>query len=148
MKRLLSLCCQAVCSVLVHRGAMTVLVGEKALNVRGAYFPLWFGLFVHLADVQDQIFSIFPSSIIIYWHLFHMISCILPFLFFNGVLNKLLIWMISVHYIGCTVLGALVCFVYLFFLIKLFIKINKEITNKVVWLTVFACQMFSNEFFF
>lgn len=27
-------------SVLVHCGAMTVFVGEKTLNVRGAYFPL------------------------------------------------------------------------------------------------------------
>lgn len=52
-----------VCSVLVHCGAMTVLVGEKTLNVRGAYFPLWFGLFVRLADVQDLTFPIFHSSI-------------------------------------------------------------------------------------
>lgn len=78
-----------VCSVLVHCGAVAALVGEKTLNVRGAYFPLWFGLFVHLADVQDLTLPPFPSSITnILAFVPHDKLHIAFFQFFYGMLNK------------------------------------------------------------
>lgn len=143
-----------VCSVPVHGKVWGHdSVREKTLNVRSTFSSVMcFGLFVHLADEQDLVFIIFPSSIVNILSFVTRTSCILPFTIFFSflfycMLNKLLLWIIYIYYNGCTVLDALFCFVS-FFWIKLFLKINKQINNKVVWQIVFACHMFASVFFF
>lgn len=143
-----------ICSVPVH-GKMRShdSVREKTLNVKGAFSSVMcFGSFVHLADEQDLIFIIFPSSIVNILSFVTRTSCILPFTIFFSflfycMLNKLLLWIIYIYYNGCTVLDALFCFVS-FFWIKLFLKINKQINTKVVWQIVFAHRIFASVFFF
>lgn len=110
-----------VCSVPVHGKVRSHdSVREKILNVRSAFsLVMCFGLFVHLVDVQDLLFTIFPSSIVNILSFVTHTSCILPFTIFFSflfycMLNKLLLWIIYIYYNGCTVLDALFCFVSFF----------------------------------
>lgn len=122
-----------VCSVSVHGKVWSHdSFREKTLNVRSAFSSVMcFGLFVHLADEQDLIFIIFPSSIVNILSFVTRTSCILPFTIFFSflfycMLNKLLLWIIYIYYNSCTVLDAL--FVLSLFLNKV-IPQNKQ-TNK------------------
>lgn len=110
-----------VCSVPVHGKVQSHdSVRKKILNVRSAFSSVMcFSLFVHLVDVQDLIFTIFPSSIVNILSFVTQTSCILPFTIFFSflfycMLNKLLLWIIYIYYNGYTVLDALFCFVSFF----------------------------------
>lgn len=90
---------------------------------------LWSGLFVYLADVQDIIFTLFPSNIVnVLAFVTHdkLHIAFYPF-FFNCMFNKLLLWIIYINYIGCTFMDAFF-FVFVSFLNKV-IPQNKQ-TNE------------------